>query len=54
VVFYGVVSAETDKVVQFFPTRAEAEAMVVGVVEEAPELAELLEVVPIEYSTEPN
>lgn len=53
-VFYGVVSAETEKVVQFFPTREEAEAMVAGVLEDAPELAELLEVVPIEFSTEAN
>ena len=54
VVFYGVVSFETEKVVQFFPTRAEAEAMIAGVLEDAPELAEVLAVVPVEFSTEPN
>ena len=54
VVFYGVVSFETEKVVQFFPTREEAEAMIAGVLEDAPELAEALEVVPVEFSTEPN
>ena len=54
VVLYGVVSAETEKVVLFFPTREEAEAMIVGVLKDAPELAELLAVVPVEFSTEPN
>ena len=54
VVFYGVLSSETEKVVQFFPTREQAEAMIAGVLEDAPELAELLEVVPIEFSVEPN
>ena len=53
-VFYGVVSFEAKKIVQFFPTREEAEAVVEGVLKEAPELAELLEIVPVEFSTEPN
>ena len=52
--FYGVVSRETEKIVQFFPTREEAEAKVARVLEAAPELAELLRVVAVEFSTEPN
>jgi len=54
VVFYGVVSAQTEKVVQFFATREEAESMIAGVLEQAPELAGSLDVVPVEFPTEPN
>lgn len=52
-VFYGIGSA-TGKLVQFFRTQEEAEAKIASVLEDAPELAERLEVVPIEFSTEPN
>jgi hypothetical protein len=39
--FFGVVSAATERVVEFFQTRAEAEAMVDEVREDEPDLAEL-------------
>jgi hypothetical protein len=54
VLFYGVVSAETQRVVQFFQTREEAEALIAGVLEEAPELSGLLEVAAVEFSVGRN
>lgn len=53
-VFYGVVSADTKRVVQFFQTREEAEALIAGVLEEAPELRGLLDVAPVEFSVGRN
>ena len=46
--FYGVVSAQTEKVVEFFPERKAAEAMIGEVREDEPMLAEDLRVEGIE------
>jgi hypothetical protein len=54
VFFYGVVSLETERVVEFFATRAEAEAGLARVLQDAPELDELLRIEALEFSTEPN
>jgi hypothetical protein len=54
VFFYGVVSLETQRVVEFFATRAEAEATLARVLQDAPELDELLRIEALEFSTEPN
>ena len=48
VLFYGVVSAQTEKVVEFFLEREAAEAMIGEVREDEPELAENLRVEAIE------
>jgi hypothetical protein len=42
VLFYGVVSAQTEKVVEFFLERDAAEAMIVEVRGDGPDLADLL------------
>ncbi len=47
-VFYGVVSAQTEKVVEFFLEREVAEAMIREVREDEPVLAEELRVEAIE------
>jgi hypothetical protein len=41
---FGVVSAQTERVVEFFLQREDAEAMISEVREDEPELAELLRV----------
>jgi len=46
--FYGVVSAQTEKVVEFFVDREPAEAMIREVREDEPVLAEDLRVAAIE------
>ena len=46
--FYGVVSAQTEKVVEFFLEREAAEAMIREVREDEPVLAEVLRVEAIE------
>ncbi len=46
---YGVVSAQTEKVVEFFLEREPAEAMIDEVGEDEPTLAEDLRVEPIEF-----
>jgi hypothetical protein len=46
--FYGVVSAQTEKVVEFFLGREAAEAMICEVREDEPALAESLRVEAIE------
>jgi len=51
---YGVVSAETEQVVEFFSTRERAEAMIRDVEEDDPELAEPLRVEPVEFDAAPN
>ena len=48
VLFYGVVSAQTEKVVEFFLEREAAEAMIGEVPEDEPVLAEDLRVEAIE------
>jgi hypothetical protein len=48
VLFYGVVSAQTKKVVEFFREREAAEAMICEVREDEPVLAEELRVEAIE------
>ena len=48
VLFYGVVSAQTEKVVEFFLEREAAEAMIGEVREDEPVLAEDLRVEAIE------
>ena len=47
--FYGVVSAQTEKVVEFFLEREAAEAMIREVREEEPLLAMVLRVEAIEF-----
>ena len=48
--FYGVVSAQTEKVVQFFAEREAADAMIDEVREDEPLLAEELRVEAIELA----
>jgi len=48
VLFYGAVSAQTERVVEFFPEREATEAMIGEVREDAPELAVDLRVETIE------
>ena len=48
--FYGVVSAQTEKVVEFFLERDAAEAMIDEVREDEPVLAEDLRVEAVEFS----
>jgi hypothetical protein len=48
VLFYGVVSAQTEKVVEFFLEREGAEVMIAEVREDEPVLAEVLRVEAIE------
>jgi hypothetical protein len=48
VLFYGVVGAQTEKVVEFFLDREAAEAMIDEVREDEPALAEELRVEPVE------
>jgi len=48
VLFFGVVSSVTERVVEFFRTQAQAETMVDEVRTDDPELAERLRVEPIE------
>jgi hypothetical protein len=50
VLFYGVVSAQTEKVVEFFLEREAAEAMIREVCEDEPVLAEELRVEEIELN----
>lgn len=52
--FYGVVSSDTQKIVQFFLTREEAEAMIARVLASAPGLAGLFQIVAVEFSIEAN
>ena len=47
--FYGVVSAQTEKVVEFFREREAAEAMIGEVREDEPVLAEELRVEAVEF-----
>lgn len=42
--FFGVVSADTEQVVEFFPDRDQAEAFIAEVEEDEPETAALLRV----------
>lgn len=48
VVFYAVVSGDIHQVIEFFKTPAEAEAMVEMVLEDEPDLEDLLWVEPVE------
>jgi hypothetical protein len=50
VLFYGVVSAQSEKVVEFFLEREEAEAMIDEVREDEPMLADELRVEAIELA----
>jgi hypothetical protein len=52
--FFGVVSAETDQVVEFLPTREQAEAMIRDVEGDEPELAKTLRVERVEFETAAN
>jgi hypothetical protein len=51
VLFYGVVSAATEKVVEFFPTPEQAERFIAEVDQDEPETAALLRVEPVELSS---
>ena len=52
--FYGVVSAQTEKVVEFFLERDAAEAMIREVREDEPVLAEDLRVEVVEFAMSRN
>jgi hypothetical protein len=54
VLFYGVVSAQTEKVVEFFFDREAAEAMICEVREDEPAVAEVLRVEAIELGYLPQ
>ena len=49
-ILYGVVSAVSEKVVEFFPTRGQAEAFVAEIEKDEPELAALMSVEEIEFA----
>ena len=53
-VFYGVVSAQTEKVVEFFLTRDDAVAMIREVREDEPELADELRIEEISLDASAN
>jgi hypothetical protein len=48
VVFYAVVSDEIRRVIEFFPSRVEAEAMLARVLSDEPGWCDILRVEPIE------
>jgi hypothetical protein len=50
-VFYAVVSDEIHQVIEFFPSRVEAEAMLARVVGEEPDWRDTLHVEPIDLAT---
>jgi hypothetical protein len=52
--FYGVVSAAIEKVIEFFPDREQAEAFIAEVAEDDPEMAALLSVTALEFEQAPN
>ena len=52
--FYGVVSATTESVVEFFPTFQGAAAMIAEVEADEPELAGTLRVEVVEFELSPN
>jgi len=54
VLFYGVVSAQTEKVVEFFPNWEEAEALIAEVEQDEPDTAALLSVTVLEFEQAPN
>jgi hypothetical protein len=49
VVFYGVVSSRDDKVIEFFVSREDAEAMIATVVEDDPNWAGELSVEEVDF-----
>jgi hypothetical protein len=54
VLFYGVVSAQTEKAIELFLERDQAEAFIAEVAEDEPELAALLSVRVLEFEQAPN
>jgi hypothetical protein len=54
VVFYGVVSTNTEAVVEFFLEREQAEAFIAEVKDDEPETAALLSVEPVEFGPPSN
>jgi hypothetical protein len=48
VLFYGVVSAQTEKAIELFLEREQAETFIAEVDEDEPDLAALLRVEPVE------
>jgi hypothetical protein len=51
VVFYAVVSDEIEQVIEFFPSRVEAEGMLASVVGDEPDWRDTLHVEPIDLAT---
>jgi hypothetical protein len=51
VVFYAVISDEIQRVIEFFPSRVEAEAMLARVVGDEPDWRDTLHVEPIDLAT---
>jgi hypothetical protein len=54
VLFYGVVSAQTEKAFAFFLEEEQAEAFIAEVEGDEPELAALLSVATVEFEKAPN
>jgi hypothetical protein len=51
---YALVSAETEKTVDFYPTMDEAEGALAECLTDEPEWATVLRVEPVEFETSPN
>ena len=53
-IFYGLVSAETEKVGDFYPTMTEAQTALGECLADEPEWEDVLRVQPVEFETSAN